>query len=693
MFKKTISILMAIVFVLSLMPMGALAEVAGEENFVTGQIPFTNYAYSRHDPDNAANREKVFKYQANDKSTYHVILAGGVYDGYAQLNFSGYEEILGNKSTTATYKIGTGGTGGQQKCIDFKAYVMPDNTDGYSWETINGEIANTLGLNNIDGRPVLFERLDNTGKRAEVIEGDADLSKVVNEINGTNDNSIITLCFDASSATYLRPWDSTNESVEGLYIKYNPAEISNDEYVDTLLENISELKDLTGDDDITKTGLPKTYRGMDITWVSSDPDYISTDGVITQHPEAKDVILTATFSYKGIHETAKTGTAIKEFKVNVPAETPVEVTIPFTNYAYSRESKLNEKLGVLTFESSGVTHRSIATGGDYNAYTQFNLKGYEEILKNSKTSIQIQLKAGYSAGGHTLTNIRGVLASDKADSYKWDELTCDEADKLGLHDTEGRPVLFTKNDDVTIKVTQDPVKVDANKEALVAALEENNTNSVVSVYLEGLTGTSYIRANNEGTCLIIKYYKSEIDEDAYYADIQSSFVWENITSDAQEALVNKLPTYYKGADIVWSSEKRYVTSSGELDIPSDRAMADDVLTAHVTYKDKSFTSEEFEVTICDGSLILGTPALTVEDGVASGSFAVTNATGEDISYILYLAEYNGGEMVNLVPETINAVKGIETSETITAKVASGNKVKFLVWKADGITPAIAAIEK
>ena len=123
-------------------------------------------------------------------------------------------------------------------------------------------------------------------------------------------------------------------------------------------------------------------------------------------------------------------------------------------------------------------------------------------------------------------------------------------------------------------------------------------------------------------------------------------------------------------------------------------MADDVLTAQVTYKGETFTSEEFNVTICDGSLTLGTPALTVDAGVASGSITVTNATGEDVSYILYLVVYNGGEMVNLVPATIDAVKGSNTSKTITAEdVATGNNVKFLVWKADGITPAIAAIEK
>ena len=48
MFKKTISILMAIVFVLSLMPLGALADVAGETTPVEKIINFTRRNYYEH---------------------------------------------------------------------------------------------------------------------------------------------------------------------------------------------------------------------------------------------------------------------------------------------------------------------------------------------------------------------------------------------------------------------------------------------------------------------------------------------------------------------------------------------------------------------------------------------------------------------------------------------------------------------
>ena len=87
------------------------------------------------------------------------------------------------------------------------------------------------------------------------------------------------------------------------------------------------------------------------------------------------------------------------------------------------------------------------------------------------------------------------------------------------------------------------------------------------------------------------------------------------------------------------------------------------------------------------------PALTVEGGVATAKVDVTNATAQDVSYKHYLAEYNNEELIQLVPMDMNALKYFKTSETLTANVSDGNKVKFFVWSADGITPVVVAPEK
>ena len=84
------------------------------------------------------------------------------------------------------------------------------------------------------------------------------------------------------------------------------------------------------------------------------------------------------------------------------------------------------------------------------------------------------------------------------------------------------------------------------------------------------------------------------------------------------------------------------------------------------------------------------PSLTVENGVATAKVDVTNGTAQDESYKLYLAEYNNEELIQLVPMDMSATKYFKTTKTLTANVASGNKVKFFVWSADGITPVCEA---
>lgn len=681
MFRKTISLFMAIVFVMTIMPHGAVAEDAGGSSLTSKIISFSKPANSRKNIP--GTHYTVRPYDAN---TNYIRCGNNDWYAYVQLDLTGYEEILGNESTDL--KLSLRGLKANYPMNNYVAYAINDAIEDYDDQTITYTSANSQGLHKFSENAMLIA---SDGNVTDVKKSVSDVDdEAFNSVLAQGlDNSIVTIVFEgmpgsAQSCIFYQYDDC------GLVLDYDPSEINNQEYIDTLLANVNTLEDLIGEGGLTEeTGLPNTYRGMDVAWQSSDPDYITNDGKVYHHLTAKDVTLTATFSYKGIDENATLATATKAFTVNVEAETPVEVKIPFTNSAYSRHSYPDEAFGVQS--KDGVAAKSITTGGDFEAYTQFNLRGYEEIIKNPNTTVQIQLVAGMQYSTQKIYNVKGILAPDQIDSYNWETITYNTANQMGFHNTENRPVLFEKNDDVEIK-NGSMVTVDASKDALLTALEESDINSVVSVYLAGGSGgNSMIRVNNENTCLVIKYYESEIDDDAFFADIESSFTLDKITGDPANALVNTLPTYYKGADIVWSSAEGYVTSSGEITLPSDSAIVNDTVTATVTYKDKSFT-KNFAVTLCNGNLVLGTPAILVEDGVATGSIRVINATGEDASYILYLAVYDGGELINLVPGTLNAAKGTEITKTLTADVADGNKVKFFVWKADGITPVVVAAE-
>ena len=700
-FKKSIALFVAIVFVMSLVPFGVMAST--EADMQTATLQFLNVATSR---------SKSSSGHQNLTGSYFVRMSSKGENsndrrGYTQLDFSGYEEILGNNSTTvaAVYREGRNET---NPCTNYYITAYPGHLGDYDPTTVTFADAKALGLHSDTAGTLIYEKTSTSAATGVKKTIDVDLGSLNAVLAQYTDSSVVTLTFtSSSSSSYIALNPNVGAGYEdiGVHISYDANEIDNQAYVDGLVDGIATIDDLVGEAGL-EAGLPLKYYGADITWQSSDPDYISNDGKVTQHIESKDVTLTATFSYKGADANATLATATKEFVVTVEGETPVEVTIPFTNYAYSRSSATNtdnaKNIAYKRQTHAETTVQSIVTGGSYDAYTQLDLKGYEEILKNPHTSIQMKLTAGFRFSTARLHNVEGVLAPDKADSYNWETVTWNIAEDIGLHETEGRPVLFTKNDDKRTP-NGSTVTVDADKEALLSALSENDTNSVVSIHFNPLDWNgavepeqnyydSSIRANNANTCLVITYYPSEVDNDAFYADIEETFAWETITSDAQTAVVNNLPTYYKGADVVWSSAEGYVTSSGELAIPSDSAMAEDTITANVSYNGNTFT-KEFAVKLCDGSLTVGTPELTVDGGIATGSISATNATGADAVYQLYLAVYSDKEMINLVPVTLTAAKGETTSETVTANVAEGNKVKFLVWEYGKTTPSTVAVEK
>jgi len=587
---------------------------------------------------------------------------------------------------------------------DFTVGIVSDNCDDYDQTTVTHNILSSLGYFNESDVLTLYTRSDASAAGANVIlTSDIAASDILSKLNTGSDDSVVSFRFAGltSTSSYFAATEGASSYVT---IDYDASEIDNEAYVNSWVGNIETIDDLVGEAGI-EAGLPLKYHGIDIAWESSDPDYISNDGKVTQHVEAKDVTLIATFSYKGADANAQTATVTKEFVVTVEGETPVEVTIPFTNYAYSRSSATNTTNAKNTTYKrqthEETTVQAIITGGSYDAYTQLDLKGYEEILKNPHTSIQMKLTAGFRYSTSRIHNLQGVLAPDRADSYNWETVTWNIADDIGLHETEGRPVLFTKNDDKRIS-NGTTITVDANKEALLSALSENDTNSVVSIYLNPLEWNgpvesdqnytdSTIRGNNANTCLVITYYESEIDNNEFAADIESSFAWDKITSDAQEAVVNDLPNYYKGADIVWSSGEGAVTSAGEL-VTSDGVLVEDVITANVSYKDYNFT-REFNVTVCDGKVSFGDPTLITENDSATANISAVNGTGKDVTYKLYLATYNDGELLKLVPIDFSINKGTEADKELTTNYASGNIAKFFVWKNDGITPVLSVTEK
>ena len=667
-----------------------LREAARKAVFETPSIPkedktekiyFTNYSFTRKSGNLYQNDPGI--YGVNGST--HDIRSGGQYYGYVQLDLTGYEEILANDNTSVKVSIYAGPyTTTTRKCGDFYAYLVNDAADTkYVGTVTTQKQANSLGMHNTT-RPTLFVKSDGTIVSKTRLELEADVDALVSSLNEGSDNSLVTLYLHPKGASgdlgYLSPF-YINPKISYLEIFYDESEVDNQAYVNDITLGITWDK-ITDDDinNITKN-LPTFYKGASISWEASVPGIVSPNGEITPPlGETTDVTLTATFTYKDASTTAI-------FDATVAPEQAVEVKIPFTNYAFSRSSATNTndaknhayKFG--TF--NGID--CIQTGGSYDGYVQLDLKGYEEILNNPYTTATISLEAGYEFSTARLNPVIGKVAPDSADGYDNMTITWNIANKLGIHKSTN-PVLFETTES---GLTPGQCAVASADMSVLANAINNSTNSIITLYIEPNGADSKIRASKSG--LTISYYKSQIDDEAFFADIESGFAWDKITSDAPEAVVNNLPNYYKGADIVWSSGEGSVTSSGEL-VTSDGALIKDNITANVSYKDYSFT-REFNVTVCDGKISFSEPAITIENNTATANISVVNGTDKDVTYKLYLATYIEGKLIELVPFDFKINKGSELSKELEADYASGNTVKFFVWENDSINPVLAVTQK
>ena len=210
------------------------------------------------------------------------------------------------------------------------------------------------------------------------------------------------------------------------------------------------------------------------------------------------------------------------------------------------------------------------------------------------------------------------------------------------------------------------------------------------------TNLSYIRPLLEKTNLYASYNTDQAQtDDAILGEIRESFTWNDVSSEPQNLVTSatKLPNGFRMADIAWTANvDGVIGDDGYSIVGLEGEITSATLTATFTYKDATPLTKEFPVTVCDGKVSLGEPELTIEGTTATASISVTNGTAEDVAYNLYLVVYTNDEMTELVPGTLNVTSCTETNEELTCSVPSGSKVKFLVWKADGITPATVYAE-
>ena len=449
-FKKSIALMVAVVFVMSLVPFGVMAEVEDAKSAV---ITVQNFGTThKENPDNASVR-------TDQGSGPRVVTArAGSKEGvsYGQFDLTGYEEILENPSTEVTYIICLGGDY-SVKCSNLTVQLYNDESD-YADTSITHNQAKALGLHGT-GAMVLFQQTASDGSVKGTRSVAVDVAGLVSVLQSGTDNSIV--CYSAktttSSPVYFRPAiDGT-----GLKIDYHSNEIDDAAYVEKIA-NAFKWEEISAEDinavesDIA---LPSKYRGADVTWVSDNESVVASDGKVTLGKGGASATLTATLSYKGV-DSEEASVATAQFVVT-PASEPV-LTSPLlrtVNPKHSRSKNQNSASNPAVQGSAQLLEVSKGGGdNDRYGYGQFDLSGYEEILGNPSTKVTYKLQAGVGYSANRAYDFKVQLFNDESD-YDPETITYKKAAELGLHG-DGVYTLFERADATPVTPYTSSAEVD-----------------------------------------------------------------------------------------------------------------------------------------------------------------------------------------------------------------------------------------
>ncbi len=234
------------------------------------------------------------------------------------------------------------------------------------------------------------------------------------------------------------------------------------------------------------------------------------------------------------------------------------------------------------------------SSSQWNAYGQFDLSGYEEILENENTTVTFEMTVGGQFRTHTPAALKIYLMDDSCD-YFTSDITYTDAGLLGLHDPDKNGQIISDVADQTYSIG-DTHKTEDIKAEILKALRQGKDNSRVTfVFTTTSTNTFFLR---DSAKLTIKYNAEEIDDDAYAEEVKDEIKWSDISQEDIAAVTQNLtlPTTLYGADISWQSSKDAVINSVGVVTQSYEKEAV-TLTANVTYKDSAVSSCAFPVTV------------------------------------------------------------------------------------------------
>lgn len=225
----------------------------------------------------------------------------------------------------------------------------------------------------------------------------------------------------------------------------------------------------------------------------------------------------------------------------------------------------------------------------FRAYMRYDLTGYEEILGNENTTVEIRLR---KAGGDSWNNAypyEVMLMNDHVDGYVHKKIDWANADTLGLHG-EG-VVVLSSGETYTDGGKTDSAFIDPS--VILNALNSGFDNSIITMSARSTTTngrTRFYPAYDNGQLssgIFITYDASEIDNQKYVNTVAENMAWTDISKESIDAVTSDLtlPAKYHGTTVSWASDDQSVINpdTGKVTAPQGQSKTV-TLTASLEYK-------------------------------------------------------------------------------------------------------------
>jgi lysophospholipase L1-like esterase len=709
-FKKALSLFVALVFVLSLVPTVGMAEEK------TDIIPISDLANTRA---SKANDTGVVAWSGQDTIKLQCDEANNAnhWRAYGKFNLSGYEEILANEDTEIVFEMTLGGHMGSHSQTDILIYLMNDSCDGFTKESITFNKAAELGLHDLDKNGVkigdVYRDDDTQYTRADVYSLKIPATTILNTLKQGKDDSVITFAFytdnadgDSGKLAFFRG------NTAKITIKYDDSKIDNKAYAKEIADGIkwSDLSNEELNSVTQKLNLPAKLYGANVTW-SSDNNAIASDGTVNQTYENQDVVLTASVSYKGETATAEFTPTVKKKTYTYTNLFTGETT--FKNLTSSVQSSLRIDTSVAGHsgkKSGDIIYNVHDLSGDSN-YINYDVDIANPQLNNDVMEFSICIPSNSPGVQFTATILKPDIITSGNGSA---QLTLDY-----MINTDG--IYFGGKKIYDIKPYEwYNIAYVAPKGMATPGTASPDDDKTGKFYVNGelIHAVTCLSPTAYGVRTIqFRSYDSSMTDTGYYLDNLRIYSGDYIpsmdklpevkTSYVMENNIIKVP-----GNISVKQLKESMIKDEDTDI---RVYASKTNTANTLSDDAILSSGNVLVTASTNGtniekafgyytiekLDLSIEANIFADGVPSGIFSKESKVTAEVKFNnfcaekqdvkMYVAQYKGGELINLWQDDEIVSSGenkVLSPDMSTFKAEEGSTIKLMLLYGTSLKPYI-----